>query len=438
MIHDRNEREFAPPTDCAFIGAIIGWITDLVGTLGAGAVDVGADTALGAVGAGAGEAAATAAGAGALDAGATALGADALGTGALGLGADALGGLADAGSALADTTAGGLGTSDAAAALGGTTGLAPAGAAPAIGSALPASAGSSAAGLAAPGSAAQAASTFGADTDLSQPAFFGAQASSPAAVLPATPTAAGALPGGGIDLATTDAGAPTASGAFPASQVTAALQGSETSPAAASTVANATAGANAINEVPALASGSGNSLSNLFAGSDTEGSLLHGVVNNPGLDIGALGLGYDLLKGSTPLPGQAALNTEATNLANQGNQLESYLQTGTLPPGVQASINQATQAAIASVKSRYAQTGGDTSAEAQDIASIQQQAAAQGATIATQLLQQGVSETQLSSELYGQLLNLAQTQDQQLGQAIGNLSIAAAGVPKIYQVQTTS
>ena len=417
MIHDRNEREFAPPTDCAFIGAIIGWITDLVGTLGAGAVDVGADTALGAVGAGAGEAAATAAGAGALDAGATALGADALGTGALGLGADALGGLADAGSALADTTAGGLGTSDAAAALGGTTGLAPAGAAPAIGSALPASAGSSAAGLAAPGSAAQAASTFGAGTDLTQPAFFGAETSSPAAALPVTPTA---------------------SGAFPASQVTAALQGSETSPAAASAVANATTGANAINEVPALASGSGNSLSNLFAGSDTEGSLLHGVVNNPGLDIGALGLGYDLLKGSTPLPGQAALNTEATNLANQGNQLESYLQTGTLPPGVQASINQATQAAIASVKSRYAQTGGDTSAEAQDIASIQQQAAGQGATIATQLLQQGVSETQLSSELYGQLLNLAQTQDQQLGQAIGNLSIAAAGVPKIYQVQTTS
>ena len=436
MIHDRNEREFAPPTDCAFIGAIIGWITDLVGTLGAGAAGVGADTALGAVGAGAGEAAATAAGAGALDAGATALGADALGTGALGLGADALGGLADAGSALADTTAGGLGTSDAAAALGGTTGLAPAGAAPAIGSALPASAGSSAAGLAAPGSAAQAASTFGAGTDLTQPAFFGAETSSPAAALPATPTAA-ALPGGGIDLATTTR-PPTASGAFPASQVTAALQGSETSPAAASTVANATTGANAINEVPALASGSGNSLSNLFAGSDTEGSLLHGVVNNPGLDIGALGLGYDLLKGSTPLPGQAALNTEATNLANQGNQLESYLQTGTLPPGVQASINQATQAAIASVKSRYAQTGGDTSAEAQDIASIQQQAAAQGATIATQLLQQGVSETQLSSELYGQLLNLAQTQDQQLGQAIGNLSIAAAGVPKIYQVQTTS
>ena len=97
MIHDRNEREFAPPTDCAFIGAIIGWITDLVGTLGAGAAGVGADTALGAVGAGAGEAAATAAGAGALDAGATALGADALGTGAVGLGADALGGLADAG-----------------------------------------------------------------------------------------------------------------------------------------------------------------------------------------------------------------------------------------------------------------------------------------------------------------------------------------------------
>lgn len=179
-------------------------------------------------------------------------------------------------------------------------------------------------------------------------------------------------------------------------------------------------------------SGGGSSLGNIGS------SVFDAIKSNPALDIGVAGLGYDLLKGNSPLPGQAALNTEATQLANQGTQLESYLQSGTLPAGVQASINQASQAAIAAIKSRYASMGGDTSAMEQDIANVQQQAASQGATIATQLLNQGVSETQLSAELYGQLMNLAQSQNTALGGAISSLAIAASGVPKIFAVQSTS
>ena len=63
--------------------------------------------------------------------------------------------------------------------------------------------------------------------------------------------------------------------------------------------------------------------------------------------------------------------------------------------------------------------------------------ATQGANIAQQLLQQGVSETQLSAGLYSQMLNLASSQDAALSSAIGNFatSLAGAGRPTVLQVQ---
>ena len=80
------------------------------------------------------------------------------------------------------------------------------------------------------------------------------------------------------------------------------------------------------------------------------------------------GIGLDLLRGNTPVPGQSALSAEAAQLASQGQKLQSYLDTGTLPAGVSQSINQATQGAKAAIRSRYAAMGGDTSAMAQDLA----------------------------------------------------------------------
>jgi hypothetical protein len=146
------------------------------------------------------------------------------------------------------------------------------------------------------------------------------------------------------------------------------------------------------------------------------------------------GIGLDLLKGSTPVAGQAALSSEASQLSAQGQQLQSYLQSGTLPAGVQQSITQAANQAKAAIRSRYAQTGGDTSAMQQDLSNIDQTAATQGANIAMNLLQQGVNETQLSSQLYGQLMNVALQQNAQLGQAIGNFAISAAGQPRVLQL----
>ena len=63
----------------------------------------------------------------------------------------------------------------------------------------------------------------------------------------------------------------------------------------------------------------------------------------------------------------------------------------------------------------------------QDIASLQQQAVYQGATLADQLLQQGLSETQLSSSIYQSLIQNQTAMDGQTTQAIGGLSSALAG-----------
>ena len=68
-----------------------------------------------------------------------------------------------------------------------------------------------------------------------------------------------------------------------------------------------------------------------------------------------------------------------------------------------------------------------SSAEQQDIAAVQSRAEAQGAQMAMQLLQTGISETGMASGLYEQLLNQATQSDAQLGSAISNFASAAAG-----------
>ena len=55
---------------------------------------------------------------------------------------------------------------------------------------------------------------------------------------------------------------------------------------------------------------------------------------------------------------------------------------------------------------------------------------------AARLLQQGVSETQLSSQLYTELLNATLQNDQQLSSAIGNL--AGSLVPRQTVINTGS
>ncbi len=139
-------------------------------------------------------------------------------------------------------------------------------------------------------------------------------------------------------------------------------------------------------------------------------------------------IGKDLIGGSS-IPGMGNVKGIAQQLGAQGQVLSSYLQNGTLPPAVQASVDAATRDGITSIKSRYAAMGiaPGSSAEVQDIAHLKQNAVVQGATLADQLLQQGISESQLSGELYAQLVGYNTQLNNQTGQAISNLASSLAG-----------
>jgi len=127
--------------------------------------------------------------------------------------------------------------------------------------------------------------------------------------------------------------------------------------------------------------------------------------------------------GNKPPAYSGQLAGQAQLLAGQGQQLTSYLASGALPPGVQQSINQATAAAQAQIRSHYAARGmSGSSAEAQDLQAIQNQAASQGATIAEQLYKQGISDMGLSEQIYAQLMAQAGAQDRQAMQAISTLA----------------
>ena len=155
---------------------------------------------------------------------------------------------------------------------------------------------------------------------------------------------------------------------------------------------------------------------------------LTAVGNNPGLALSGAGVALEALKSQQTLPGQGEIAEEAGNLGAQGAKLASFLNKGTLPPGVQASLNEAQAQAIASIKSQYASRGeSGSSAEAQDIANAQLAVHTQGVQIAENLLQTGINEENLSSQLYNEILQFQLGQDTALGGAITGFAIASAG-----------
>ena len=67
-----------------------------------------------------------------------------------------------------------------------------------------------------------------------------------------------------------------------------------------------------------------------------------------------------------------------------------------------------------------------STAEMTDLSNVDATMSSQGANIALSLLNSGVSESNLSASLYGQLMQTALQQDNILSQAIGSLAGAAA------------
>jgi hypothetical protein len=163
------------------------------------------------------------------------------------------------------------------------------------------------------------------------------------------------------------------------------------------------------------------------------GGVVNSITKNP-LGIATAGglLGYDLLKGNPTDPNQKVLQQQAGQLASQGQQLQSYLTSGTLPPALQAQLNQATAAEKARIVSGYAARGQPTdpnqnSALAQELNNVDTNAIAAMAQTQIQMLNTGLQETGLSTQLYETLVKLDQGQNDQLMKAIASMAAAFGG-----------
>ena len=151
-----------------------------------------------------------------------------------------------------------------------------------------------------------------------------------------------------------------------------------------------------------------------------------------GMQAGALGIGgagllYNMMQKNS-VPGEKALTTEANTLGSEATQLQNYVATGTLPPGVNTVLQQVQQGMTQQIKARYASLGmSGSTAEQQDLNNATLQVQSQGATEALNLMNQGVSMANLSSNLLQSLMSTNVQQNNQTVQSIGQLAAALAG-----------
>lgn len=157
-------------------------------------------------------------------------------------------------------------------------------------------------------------------------------------------------------------------------------------------------------------------------------SILGKIGANPGILLAGGALGLDLLKGNQPLPGQTAVQNQATSEASAGATLEAYQQSGTLPAGLQQIVNSNTEAGISAVRANFANLGlSGSTMEAQAIAQVKQAASAQTAQIANQLFSQGVAMTGMANSEFNTLLETQLKQEQGLQTAIASFAGALGG-----------
>lgn len=154
---------------------------------------------------------------------------------------------------------------------------------------------------------------------------------------------------------------------------------------------------------------------------------------NPSAVAGALGLGYQMMNQGS-VPGLAQMQAAASQAGRTSQELQSYINTGNLPPGFQAAMDQAKQAAKAQVRSKYASLGmSGSTAESQDLANVDVKAVAAQADVAANLLKSGIDESNVSAQLLAEITGINQQQDALTSQAIANFAAAMGGTP-IYRV----
>src|SRR5271166_910401 len=173
---------------------------------------------------------------------------------------------------------------------------------------------------------------------------------------------------------------------------------------------------------------------------------LGGVGKGVGVAAAAGGLGLNLLKGNTKTAEQNQLGNlgnfgmqNAGSLTASGQQLTSYLSNGTLPPNLQAQVDQATKAAKATIIANAAKSGGSTDPTqntqlAQDLAAADRNGIILAGDLEMKLAQQGnamitagLNAASLSESTYKALANMDRQDTSNLIQSIAAFSAALGG-----------
>ena len=152
------------------------------------------------------------------------------------------------------------------------------------------------------------------------------------------------------------------------------------------------------------------------------------LMKNPGVLLGGALLGGEALFGNNTIPGLSAVQqTAGQEKALAGNLLQG-IQTGAVPPGAQAVLDQLTNSMKAKVQGQYASLGlSGSTMEAQDLAKVDQTVAGQKWNIINSLLTTGVNELGQAGTLDQQIMQAQVQQDQELQRAIAAFAGAVAG-----------
>jgi hypothetical protein len=134
-----------------------------------------------------------------------------------------------------------------------------------------------------------------------------------------------------------------------------------------------------------------------------------------------------LLMGNT-IPGLSDLQNQAKTFNAMGTPLAQSLTTGQLPAGAQTSLDAATRAAQAAVRSQYANMGlSGSSQEADQLAGVAAKEATQKVAMLEDLTGIGLKEMGMATPLLTQIMQSRLAQDQQMQQAIAKLAATLAG-----------
>lgn len=149
---------------------------------------------------------------------------------------------------------------------------------------------------------------------------------------------------------------------------------------------------------------------------------------NPGVLIGGGLLGIEGLMNSGNPPGLGPVTSQARNLTGLGNQALSAEQSGNIPGGYEAALNEAQSSAEAQIRSQYAALGlSGSTMESQALAQVPQQIAAEKANIISTLAQQGLSEMGMADTLDLASMQAQMQQQQELENAIASFAASLAG-----------